>query len=100
MAYYTDLLLQLGDRNLRLLRIYGSSIESKDHVGPYHNKEVHIMLILHFSVCKMCLQVFMDIGTDQVCRQDHQPYSLHWLVRSPACKQHRHILDMDREFAR
>ena len=42
LLYNTDLLLQLGDPNLRLLRIYGSSIESKDHVGPYHNKEVCI----------------------------------------------------------
>lgn len=40
VAYTADLLLQLGDPNLRLLRIYGGSIESKDHVGPYHNKEV------------------------------------------------------------
>ena len=44
LLYNTDLLLQLGDPNLRLLRIYGSSIESKDHVGPYHNKEVRMYI--------------------------------------------------------
>ena len=45
---YVDLLLQLGDPNLRLLRIYGSSIERKNHKGPYGNKEVcSYMLILY-----------------------------------------------------
>ena len=42
MLTFTDLLLQLGDPNLRLLRLYGGSIESKDHVGPCHNKEVRM----------------------------------------------------------
>ena len=42
----------------------------------------------------------MDINTDQECSKNHQGYALHWLVRDPMCKQHRHILDMDREFVR
>ena len=46
-----DLLLKLGDRNLRLLRIYGNSIERKDHIGPYYNKQVglHIVGVVYGS---------------------------------------------------
>jgi len=49
----TDLLLKLGDpnSNLRLLRIYGNSIERKDHVGPYHNKEV---IFIHITAQVQC----------------------------------------------
>jgi len=49
----TDLLLKLADRNLRLLRIYGSSIERKDHIGPYFNKEVNST-----DVCVYCVYLF------------------------------------------
>jgi len=45
---HIDLLLKLADRDLRLLRIYGTSIERKDHIGPYFNKEVNIVPLLMF----------------------------------------------------
>ena len=48
-AILIDLLLQLqlGNTELRLLRIYGNSIERKDYVGPYYNKDVRT----YMAVC-------------------------------------------------
>ena len=56
-----DLLLQLqlDNAKLRLLRIYGNSIERKDYVGPYYNKEVRTYIRSSLSGYEVATCIFV-----------------------------------------
>ena len=87
-------------KDLRILRIYSKSIETKYYHGPHSTKVrtdsnyyEHIHYICH-------IQTFSKPSSEQECDEDHEPYALHKKIRSKECLLSGNILEMEKKFER
>ncbi|XP_065917904.1 3'-5' exoribonuclease HELZ2-like isoform X2 [Dysidea avara] len=69
-------------KDLRILRIYSKSIETKYYYGPHSNK------------------VLNKPSSEQECSKAHEPYALHKKIRSRECPLSGEILAMEERFKR
>ena len=85
--------------DLRILRIYSKSIETKSYSGPHSNKVICIwsqlcMISIHY------IQVLNKPSSEQECSKAHEPYALHKKIRSRECPRSGEILAMEEKFKR
>ncbi|XP_065917902.1 3'-5' exoribonuclease HELZ2-like isoform X2 [Dysidea avara] len=69
-------------KDLRILRIYSKSIETKSYYGPHSNK------------------VLNKPSSEQECSKAHEPYALHKKIRSRECPLSGELLAMEDRFER
>ena len=88
-------------KDLRILRIYSKSIETKYYYGPHSNKVHSLMGENNHSLYSLYhIQVLNKPSSEQECSEAHKPYALHKKIRSKECPLHERILAMEEKFAR
>ena len=98
---YVDMLLKLPNiKDLRILRLYSKSIETKSYYGPHSNKVVSMIAVATSVRYIHHIQVLNKPSSEQECSKVHEPYALHKKIRSRDCKFSEKILAMEEKFER